>query len=338
MADLQFKLATVCRDGGKPFATMVLGEQAFDLARLHETFQASPQSRRRSLSATESLQALLDAWDPNFAVLQEMAAFVAKEGANSHRFQALRAPLSALRFMAPILKPSKMLYAAANFPGHVSEMRKSGFGNSAGIDRSKDSALDKSKGNPYMFLKAPSTLAGAYDDILLPEGMKRIDWEGELALAIGLPGRRIRVDRAIEHVAGFMTTNDVSCRDLQFRDDRPTIRSDWLGGKSHDTFAPMGPFFVPRAFVPDHMALRIVLSVNGVVKQDGLIGDIIFTPEEQIEYASRTLTLESGDVIAAGTIAGVGQGMGQFLAAGDIVETEVTGLGKQRNRVVDKLG
>jgi 2-keto-4-pentenoate hydratase/2-oxohepta-3-ene-1,7-dioic acid hydratase in catechol pathway len=216
-------------------------------------------------------------------------------------------------------------------------MRKSGFGNSAAIDRSKDSALDKSKGNPYMFLKAPSTLAGAYDDILLPEDMKRIDWEGELALAIGRSGRRIKAERALDHVAGFMTTNDVSCRDLQFREDRPTIRSDWLGGKSHDTFAPMGPFLVPRAFVPDHMALRIVLSVNGVVKQDGLIGDIIFTPEEQIEYASRTLTLQSGDVFAAGTIAGVGQGMGQFLAAGDVVETEVTGLGKQRNRVVERL-
>ena len=83
-----------------------------------------------------------------------------------------------------------------------------------------------------------------------------------------------------------MTTNDVSCRDLQIRADRPALRSDWLNGKSHDKFAPMGPFLVPRAFVPDHMNLFIRLTVNGEVKQNGNTSQFIFTPEEQIEYAS----------------------------------------------------
>ena len=119
---------------------------------------------------------------------------------------------------------------------------------------------EKSTTQPYLFLKAPSTLAGAYDDIAIPRGMSKIDWEAEIALAIGKPGKRIKAERALDHVAGFMTTNDVSCRDLQIRPDRPGLRSDWLGGKSHDNFAPMGPFLVPRAFVANHMNLFIRLD------------------------------------------------------------------------------
>jgi len=126
----------------------------------------------------------------------------------------------------------------------------------------------------------------------------------------------------------------VSCRDQLFRADRPNFRTDWLSSKSYDTFGPCGPFFVPRAFVPNHAALRIVLKVNDEIKQDGLAGDMIYSPEEQIEYASRRMSLLPGDIFATGTLAGVGQGTGVFLKAGDIVETEVHGLGRQRNRVV----
>jgi len=164
--------------------------------------------------------------------------------------------------------------------------------------------------------------------------MKKIDWEAEIALAIGKPGKRIKAECALDHVAGFMTTNDVSCRDQQIRTDRPALRSDWLGGKSHDNFAPMGPFLVPRAFVPDHMNLFIKLTVNGEVKQDGNTSQFIFTPEEQIEYASNMLSLESGDIFSCGTCGGVGQGTNTFLNAGDVVETEIELLGRMRNRFV----
>jgi 2-keto-4-pentenoate hydratase/2-oxohepta-3-ene-1,7-dioic acid hydratase in catechol pathway len=122
-----------------------------------------------------------------------------------------------------------------------------------------------------------------------------------------------------------MTTNDVSARDLQIRADRPGLRSDWLNGKSHDAFAPMGPYLVPRAFVPDHMKLFIRLTVNGAVKQDGNTSQFIFTPEEQIAYASDILSLECGDIFVCGTCGGVGQGTNTFLNAGDVMETEVEG-------------
>jgi 2-keto-4-pentenoate hydratase/2-oxohepta-3-ene-1,7-dioic acid hydratase in catechol pathway len=131
-----------------------------------------------------------------------------------------------------------------------------------------------------------------------------------------------------------MTTNDVSARDLQIRTDRPGLRSDWLNGKSHDKFAPMGPYLVPKAFVKDHMKLFIRLSVNGNVKQNGNTSQFIFTPEEQIEYASNILTLRTGDIFVCGTCGGVGQGTNTFLNVGDVMETEVEGLGKMRNKFV----
>ena len=113
-----------------------------------------------------------------------------------------------------------------------------------------------------------------------------------------------------------MTTNDVSCRDMQVRPDRPGLRSDWLGGKSHDNFAPMGPFLVPRVFVPNHMNLFIRLTVNGEVKQNGNTSQFIFTPEEQIEYASNILSIETGDIFSCGTCGGVGQGTNTFSQSG----------------------
>ncbi len=130
-----------------------------------------------------------------------------------------------------------------------------------------------------------------------------------------------------------MTTNDVSARDLQVRADRPGLRSDWLNGKSHDNFAPMGPFLVPRAFVKDHMNLFIRLTVNGEVKQNGNTSQFIFTPEEQIEYASGILSLQSGDIFSCGTCGGVGQGTNTFLKVGDVMETEIEGLGQDAQQV-----
>jgi 2-keto-4-pentenoate hydratase/2-oxohepta-3-ene-1,7-dioic acid hydratase in catechol pathway len=136
--------------------------------------------------------------------------------------------------------------------------------------------------------------------------LKKIDWEAEIACAVGRRGKHIAAARALDHVAGFMTTNDVSARDLQIRADRPGLRSDWLNGKSHDRFAPMGPFLVPRAFVPNHMTLYIRLAVNGEVKQNGNTSQFIFTPEEQIAYASGILSIESGDIFVCGTCGGTG--------------------------------
>jgi 2-keto-4-pentenoate hydratase/2-oxohepta-3-ene-1,7-dioic acid hydratase in catechol pathway len=316
-----FKLGTFARSGGRPFAAIVLGDDAIELAAAHAAFRG----RSGALTATDSIFSLLENWDTNFPVLQEIVAFLEKEG--SHPGAAKYASLQAL---PPVLRPGKMFYAAQNFQEHVDEMIRAGMTPAEGARFTGE----KSTTIPYLFLKAPSTLAGAFDEIEIPRSMKKIDWEAEIALAIGRRGKHIKAERALEHVAGFMTTNDVSCRDLQMRPDRPALRSDWLGGKSHDKFAPMGPFLVPRAFVPDHMNLLIRLTVNGEVKQNGNTSQFIFTPEEQIEFASNILSLETGDIFSCGTCGGVGQGTNTFLAAGDVMETEVESLGKMRNRFV----
>jgi 2,4-diketo-3-deoxy-L-fuconate hydrolase len=315
-----FKLGTFAKFGGGSFAAIVLGDDVIGL-------NAAATARKSALTSVPTIQSLLESWDANFAALQEIVGFLEKEGRPGAQ------KLAGLRALPPVTRPGKMFYAAQNFQEHVDEMLRAGMTPASGPKFTGE----KSTSQPYLFLKAPSTLCGANDDIAIPHGMKKIDWEAEIALAIGKRGKRIKAERALEHVAGFMTTNDVSARDLQIRTDRPGLRSDWLNGKSHDNFAPMGPFLVPRAFVPDHKKLFIRLAVNGEVKQNGNTSQFIFTPEEQIEYASNILSLDSGDVFSCGTCGGVGQGANTFLKAGDIMETEIEGLGKMRNRFVVEI-
>ena len=323
-----FKLATFARpntgSNAASFVANVLGDEAIELSAAHAAYRAATRGGGM-LSATDSILGLLDHWQANFAVLQETVAFLQKESLKPGAVK-----LASLYALPPVTRPGKMFYAAQNFQEHVDEMIRAGM---TPADGPKFTG-EKSTTLPYLFLKAPSCLAGANDEIEIPLGMKKIDWEAEIALAIGKKGKRIKAERALEHVAGFMTTNNVSCRDSQIRSDRPALRSDWLGGKSHDKFAPMGPFLVPRAFVSDHINLFIRLTVNGEVKQSGNTSQFIFTPEEQIEYASNILTIETGDIFSCGTCGGVGQGTNTFLKPGDVMETEIESLGKMRNRFV----
>ena len=316
-----FKLGTFAKPGDKPFAAIVLGDDVFALGATHFAYDLPHAHLSQSAS---SIDGLLEDWDANFAKLQEIVAALEKEGRPGAQ------KLATLRPLPPVRRPGKMFYAAQNFQEHVDEMLRAGMTPAGGPKFTGE----KSTSDPYLFLKAPSTLCGANDDVAIPTGLKKIDWEAEIALAIGKPGKRIKAERALDHVAGFMTTNDVSARDLQIRADRPGLRSDWLNGKSHDNFAPMGPFLVPRAFVPNAMNLFIRLTVNGEVKQNGNTSQFIFTPEEQIAYASNILSLDSGDVFSCGTCGGVGQGTNTFLKVGDVMETEIEGLGKMRNRMV----
>jgi len=327
-----FKLATYAATGGGSFAAIVLGDAAVGIAAAYRAFRDSPAGRAHGLGATEGLYELLQDWDANFPVLQEMVAFIEKEDVNSDRFKGTTARIADLRPRAPVLRPGKILNAAQNFQEHVDEMVRAGMS-----PQGKTFTGEKSTSHPYLFLKAGTSLAGAFDDIAIPRGMQKIDWEAELCFAIGRKGKHIPAGRALDHIAGFLTGNDVSCRDLQIRSDRPGLRSDWFGGKCHDDFAPMGPFLVPRAFVPNHMKLRIHLTVNGVTKQDGSTSQFIYSPEEQIEFVSNILRIEPGDLFYGGTCGGVGQGTNTFLKVGDVMETEVEGLGRMRNRFVAEM-
>lgn len=330
MTGTPFKLATV-ENGRAPFVIMLVGDSAFGLDGLYRAWR---QGRRGgALVGVGSILLLLEDWDTNFEALCLMADFAAAGSAPD----TAMVDAAAVRYMPPILRPGKMIYAAANYGDHIREMLNVSRTESS---EERDNMLDRDKARvrPYSFLKAPSALVGAHDDIVIPADSTKVDWEVELAMAVGRRTKRIAAADAMNCIAGFMTTNDVSARDWNMRDDWPSLRSDWLGGKSHDTFAPMGPYFVPRAFVPDPLNLRLTLKVNGETKQDGNTGDMVFSPGEQIEFASDMITLEPGDVLSTGTPAGVGHGAGTYLQPEDVVETEVEGLGAMRNRVVAESG
>ena len=305
-------------DGDRPFVGLVIADQMTSLPLAAAQTGVSIPG--------DTMLDLLEDWPRAFDKVSKLAECVVREGLPGRR-------LDTVKVLPPVPRPSKILNAAANYSGHLAEMAK--YAASGGTDPAAIYKGDKDNSQPYLFFKAPSALAGAYDPILLPFPQAEIDWEVELAVVIGPRARRVPAERALEHVAGFLTMNDVSCRSLLFRKDRPNFKTDWMSSKSWDSFAPAGPYFVPKAFVPDHTRLAIRLWVNGAIRQDGLAGDMIFSPEEQIEHASRMMTLEPGDLFCTGTVAGVGQGANSFLRAGDVVECEVDGLGRLRNVVAD---
>lgn len=312
-----FQLGTFARDRDAMPALVIDGE-VLDLA-------AAASRAGQELPPFAAVSDLLGEWDATF----DRLSLVADHALAAGIAEFSQGKVEDLRPGPPPGRVGKMLFAAANYSDHVRNMRETFTPDIPLPDR--DKALPPLR--PYMFGKVNAP-TGAYDDIILPPGMERIDWEAELMVVIGRPGQAIRQSDAHRHIAGYMTGNDISCRDRTWREDRPTIRSDWLGGKSYDSFAPLGPLLTPRQFVPDHADLAVRLWVNGDLKQDGNSGSMTFGIEEQVEYASSMMTLLPGDVIATGTPAGTGQERGEFLKEGDLVEAEVELCGRQRNRVV----
>ena len=317
MTDPFFRLGLFSQ-GGNAKLCLVLGDD--DIVELKSAAKLAGQ---QSLAEASRLDDLLIDWDRNFDRLRGVAEAVVREGVASLRPLQLKD----LKPLPPVSRPKRLLYAAANYADHVAGMTKT-FASALPAAGAANASL-----RPYLFAKA-CAMTGAFDDIVLPPGMSRIDWEAELAVVIGRSGKHIPPERVGDHIAGYMTTNDVSCRDLTWREDRPAIRSDWLSGKSFDSFAPMGPYFTPKAFVPAHDNLWIRLWVNGTLKQDGVTRDMIFGIEDQIAYAAGMMTLEPGDIFSTGTPAGTGQERLEFLKEDDLIETEIELCGRQRNRVV----
>jgi len=187
---------------------------------------------------------------------------------------------------------------------------------------------------PIVFMKAVSALSGPVDDILMPKGCTKLDWEVELAVVIGRSGRDIDVSAARSHIVGYTILNDVSERAFQLEGT-----GQWVKGKSADTFAPLGPWLVTADEVADPGDLELWLTVNGEPRQRSSTRHMIFGIDALVSYISRFMSLHPGDIIATGTPAGVGLGMDPptYLRHGDVVELGITGLGRQRQRVIDPL-
>jgi 2,4-didehydro-3-deoxy-L-rhamnonate hydrolase len=316
MVDKAFKLATVSSGGSPPYVVIVLDDLTVAIEGVRAHASAARQRPALPISARSMLD-LLECWDANLDHLCELVAFLDANGLEDPRWREAVAPLAQLKIHAPIPRPPKMLYAAVNYPRAGREPPK--------IDGAR---------RPAMFQKTSSCVVGPYDDVVKPAGFDDLSWEVEFALVIGRLSHRVSPERALEHVAGYMTANDVTVLNFRRPDELAIPGPDWYGAKCHDTFAPLGPFLVPRVFVPDCRNLRLTCKVNGETLQDGNTRDMIISPEEQIAHCSNQGRLEPGDVISTGTPSGIAMHVGRYLKVGDIMECEVEGLGAQRSRLV----
>jgi len=209
------------------------------------------------------------------------------------------------RVAACVSRPSKIVCVGLNYHQHALE---------TGMEIPKE---------PVLFLKATTALAGANDDVVIPPGSEKVDWEAELAVVIGRRASYVTAQRAFDHVAGYCLHNDYSERAYQLERS-----GQWVKGKSCDTFAPLGPELVLAGEVDPHR-LRLWLKVNGKTMQDSNTSDFIFGVPFLISYISGFMTLLPGDVISTGTPPGVGLGLKppRYLKSGDIVESGIDGLG-----------
>jgi 2,4-diketo-3-deoxy-L-fuconate hydrolase len=188
---------------------------------------------------------------------------------------------------------------------------------------------------PIFFLKATSSICGPNDDVIIPKGSVKTDYEVELAIVIGTTARYIDIKDAKKHIAGYCVVNDVSEREYQIERG-----GQWTKGKSCDTFCPMGPWLVTADEIQDAGKLQVTTDINGERRQDSNSADLIFGIEHIISYCSQFMTLNPGDVIPTGTPSGVAMGMKppQFLRAGDRMRIAIEGLGEQNNRLVAHSG
>lgn len=184
---------------------------------------------------------------------------------------------------------------------------------------------------PIVFMKATSAISGPYDPVRLPARATKADWEVELAFVIGTRAKNVAEAQALDHVAGYLIVNDVSERAWQTE-----RQGQWTKGKSHDSFAPMGPWLVTREDVPDPGALAMTLDVNGVRRQTGSTRTMIFGVATLVSYLSSFMTLHPGDVVTTGTPPGVGLGMKPpvYLKPGDVMHLTIEGLGDQQQEVI----
>jgi len=184
---------------------------------------------------------------------------------------------------------------------------------------------------PVVFFKATSCICGPYDDVEIPRGSSKTDWEVELGVVIGTRAKYVAEDDALDHVAGYCVVNDVSEREFQIE-----RAGQWVKGKSHDTFGPIGPWMVTRDEIADPQNLAMWLEVDGHRYQDGSTRTMVYGVKHLVSYLSRFMTLEPGDIITTGTPPGVGMGLKPqvFLKAGQEMRLAIEGLGEQHQRTV----
>jgi len=287
---------------------------------------------RANIGAPATLKQLIAASDAKMTA--QLAGLAAKPGTTI--------PVAQLKTLPPIPDPTVLLNAAVNYSEHGIEMT-----GQATVAASADKVDPKvamgipsywsrkpgaPRQNPYYFLKAASSISGHGDPIVLPKGRTQIDWECELNIVIGKTAKYVKAENAAEYIFGYTLDNDVSDRGGR-ADGRHG--SDWVLGKSHDTFFPTGPYVVPRQFVANPQKLPIKFSLSGKLMQDSNTDRMTHTVYELVEYASHLMTLRPGDLISSGSPAGVGTARGTpiYFKDGDVSSCTIEGIGTLENPV-----
>lgn len=317
-----YKLGTFAQ-GDRTFVGLVLND-----AVVVDLSKADP-------SLPADMKALLQRYDTVQARLASIAASIPAAVGNrpAHAYD-----VKSVKTLPPVV-PQNMLNAAVNYTEHAQEMA----GRSANTAQSPAAAPPPegisgiwerkpgdSRHNPYVFPKMVGAIVGNGDAIRLPPGRDQVDWECELAVVIGRTAAHVSVDRARDYIFGYTLQNDVS--DRAGRGDG-RHGSDWFIGKSHDTFAPLGPYIVPKAFVPDPQKLPITFTLSGKVMQDSNTERMTHNVYEMVSYVSHIMTLKPGDIISTGSPAGVGAARKLFMKAGDTSVCTIGNIGTLTNPV-----
>lgn len=218
-----------------------------------------------------------------------------------------------VRLGAPLTRPSKIVCIGLNYAQHAAE---------AGMEVPKE---------PVLFFKSTTAMVGPNDDIMLPKGSTKTDWEVELSIVIGKKASYVEEEDVFDHIAGYVLHNDVSERAFQIERS-----GQWCKGKGCDTFAPIGPFIATTDEIEDPNNLNLWLKLNGEIMQNSSTSDFIFNVQQSISHISQFMTLLPGDIISTGTPFGVGLGLKPpvYLKAGDVVELGIEGLGTSKQKVV----
>jgi len=331
---MPFKVGTFAIDGIPTVGLVVQNDELIvDLAAANRALELMP--RYAALTVPGDMIGLISQYEYGlkYRVYEIVNHLVAEDLLNGDLPNYVH-PVASVDIMAPVQYPSKLMNAAVNFYTHACE--------GCNDDERAAQTLERqvNRGVPYLFLKPTrGAIIGDGDDILMPFGRDRIEWEVEMAIVFGRSGKYISADRAYDHVFGYMVAMDISDRG-----GRPPggygSGSDWFVGKGHDTFAPHGPWIVPKEFYGDPMErLHQTLVIDGVTVQEARAGDMIHNIPELIEYASSLITIFPGDVMQSGTSGGTGAGRVErasgsgFLIDGESIEATIEGIGTLHHTV-----
>lgn len=313
-------------------------ELIIDLAAANRVMELMP--RYSKLSMPENMLGLIEQYDYGlkYRIYEVINWLVEENQLSSSNMPSYVHSVSSVDIMAPIQYPSKIMNAAVNFYTHACE------GCSDEQLAARTLERRENRGVPYLFLKPTrGVVIGDGDDIIMPYGRDQIEWEVEMAIVFGRTGKYISSSRAYDHVFGYMVAMDISDRG-----GRPPggfgSGSDWFVGKGHDTFAPQGPWIVPKEFYGDPMErLHQTLVIGGVTVQEARAGDMIHNIPELIEYASSLITVFPGDVLQSGTSGGTGAGRVQratgsgYLIDGETISASIEGIGSLTHTVRAEL-